>query len=137
VQHVLRRAHRRRFQATEQRVEPRELRHALLLEDAPSGGRQRDLPRTPVVRRLVQLDDAGFDGGQRVLAGGLPRDAEQPPEVRERRRAAAALDGAQHACAWLEVDGWFAGDTPRAFDGLGRQQDLVQECRGRDVLAAE
>jgi hypothetical protein len=105
VQDVLCRAPRRRFQAAEQRVEPRELRHALLLELTPSGGRQRDLPRPPVVRRLG-----------------------------ERRRAAAALDRAR---ARIEVHGRLAGEIPCAFEGLGRQQDLVQECRRGDVLAAE
>jgi hypothetical protein len=86
---------------------------------------------------LVQLDDACLHGGQRMLARGLPGDAEQPPEVRERRRAAAALDRAQHARARIEVHRWAALEIPGAFEGFGRQQDLVQERRGRDVLAAE
>jgi hypothetical protein len=76
-------------------------------------------------------------GSQRVLAGGLPRDTEQPAEIRERRRAAAAFDGAQHARAGLEMHGRVAGEIPGALEGLGRQQDLVQERRDRDVATAE
>jgi hypothetical protein len=64
----------------------------------------------------------------------LTRYAQQAAEVRERRRASAPFDGAQHLCLPIEVQRRLTVERVRFAQRIRNVDDLVEKRCGFDVV---
>src|SRR6185503_18130611 len=136
AQHVTCGAHWSRLETFQQREHPGELRFSLPFQRLTAARRQRDLPGSPVLRCLEQLDDTRPRCLESMAARSLPRHAEQAPEIAERRRTAATLDRAQQSRRSLEVHRRLAVECARLLERVGGHDDLVKKQRRLDAVVA-
>ena len=96
------------------------------------------LGAAPVIGRREQLDEAGLRRLERLLACGLARDLQEAREIRERRRAAAALDRAKQPPARRRNAAPARRRTPAPRGGSRPLTTIsCKECRRLDVKVAK
>ena len=104
---------------------------------ATPGRRQRDLEQSPVIGRREQFDQAGVRCFDRSLARRLPGHSQRASKIRERRRAAAALDRAKQPATGPKIQRRLAVERSCLAETVGRSHDLEQKSRRLDMKFVE